>query len=400
MGRGMRIAINALAVRGGGGERYLLNIVKALVGMGSPHEFWVILGRWHWSLVESLPGEARAIVCESVPRQAWLRMGWEQVILPVLLRRRGIDLLFAAYNNAVLLSHTPEVLLVHNVNPYSRLAIPWSFYGRARNLALRGLGLLSSRVARTVVFVSHESARVIAPRLGIPTSRVRVVHHGWLPFADSTEGETWRRGEVPDRYILAVSDLQPHKNVEVLLGAFDRLVGGGVYPGDLVIVGGQKEMSSSYARRLLAVHQRMLCSERVHFIGSVPHEMLLPVYRGADLFVFPSLEETFGLPMLEAMGVGVPVVVSDWRLAAGGERERVNVGPEICGEAAEYFDPTSSESLADAMQRVLMDHVRRAELARMGQVRAKEFSWDKAATALMAIFEEAAAAPNQNRQLT
>jgi glycosyltransferase involved in cell wall biosynthesis len=124
--------------------------------------------------------------------------------------------------------------------------------------------------------------------------------------------------------------------------------------------------------------------------------MLLPVYRGADLFVFPSLEETFGLPLLEAMGVGIPVVVSDWRLAPGGERERVNVGPEICGEVAEYFDPTSPTSLVGTMQRVLMDHSRRVELARMGQIRAREFSWDKAATALIATFEEAAAAPSRD----
>ncbi len=396
----MRIAINAVAVRGGGGERYLLNIVKALVGMRSPHEFWVILGRWHWPLIASFPAKARAIVCDSVSRQAWLRMGWEQAILPVLLRRWDIDLLFAAYNNAVLLSHTPTVLLVHNISPYSRLSIAWSIYGRARHTALRALGLLSSRVARTVVFVSHASARVMAPRLGIPTSRVRVVHHGWLPFADSTEGESWHRREFPARYILAVSDLQPHKNLEVLLSAFERLVAERAYPGDLVIVGGQREMSSKYAGRLLALSRQSTCAERVHFIGDLPHPMLPPVYRGADLFAFPSLEETFGFPLVEAMGVGVPVIAADWRLAPGGEHERLNVGPEICGDAAEFFDPTSPESLAGAMQRVLTDHGRRAELARMGQIRAKEFSWDKAAAALIGIFEEAAAAANHNQKVT
>ena len=128
--------------------------------------------------------------------------------------------------------------------------------------------------------------------------------------------------------------------------------------------------------------------------------MLLPVYREADLFVFPSLEETFGLPLVEAMGAGVPVIVSDWRLALGGESDRLNVGPEICGDAAEFFDPTSPDSLAKAMQRVLTNHMRRAELVRMGQVRAKEFSWEKAAAALVALFEEAVAAPYQNRKLT
>ena len=89
------------------------------------------------------------------------------------------------------------------------------------------------------------------------------------------------------------------------------------------------------------------------------------------------------------MGVGVPVVVSDWRLARGGDRDRVNVGPEICGEAAEFFDPTNSASLVEAMRGVLTESARRDELIRMGRARAREFSWDKAAAALLTIFEEA-----------
>jgi glycosyltransferase involved in cell wall biosynthesis len=89
------------------------------------------------------------------------------------------------------------------------------------------------------------------------------------------------------------------------------------------------------------------------------------------------------------MGAGAPLVVSDWRLAPGGERERFNVGPEICGEAAEFFDPTSAASLVEAMRRVLFNHVRRDELVKMGQVQAGKFSWDDAAAALLAIFEEA-----------
>ena len=387
----MRIVINAIAVEGGGGETYLLNMLKGLCAIGSQHEFWVVLATRHRPLLRLIPPQAHAVVCNGVPRQAWLRMAWEQTVLPTLVRRWRIDLLFAAYNTAVLLSPVPIVLLIQNSNPYSRLPIPWSLYARARHVALRALGGLSARVARKVLFVSHASAKVIAPQLGVPASSVRVVHHGWLPLEDSDGVGRRLDLKLPDRYILTVSDLQPHKNLEVLLDAFQRLVATDGYDGHLVIVGGQKDMfSSRYARHLLAIRQRMPCVERVHFTGSVPHEMLLPVYRGADLFVFPSLEETFGLPLLEAMGVGVPVVVSDWRLAPGGERERVNVGPEICGKAAEFFDPTDSASLVKAMQGVLTDRARRDELILRGRARAREFSWDKAAAALLTIFEEAA----------
>lgn len=390
----MRIAINAVAVRGGGGETYLVNILKSLCAVGDAHEFWVILAPRHRPLLKSFPPEAHAVVCDSVPHRAWLRIAWEQIILPILLRRWRVDLLFAAYNTAVFLSPAPIVLLMHNVNPYSNLAVPWSVYGRARHAALRVLGQLSARMARTVVFVSHTSARVMAPRMGLPASRVQVVHHGWSPFEDSDGAASRPDLELPRRYVLTVSDLQPHKNLEVLLEAFQQLVFTDEYPVHLVIAGGQKDMSSEYARHLLAIRERLPCSERIHFVGSLPHQMLLPLYKGADLFVFPSLEETFGLPLVEAMGAGVPVVVSDWRLAPGGEQDRFNVGPEICGEAAEFFDPTSPVSLVEAMRRVLANQVKRDELIRMGQVRVKEFSWDKAAATLIAIFEEATGAPN------
>lgn len=312
-------------------------------------------------------------------------------MLPFLLRRWRIDLLFAAYNTSVILSPAPVVLLTHNFNPYSSLRIPWSFYGRARHMALRLLGRLSAMVAHTVVFVSHSSARMIAPRLKMPTSRVRIVHHGWSPWEDSDQA--WRGPdlELPERYILTVSDIQPHKNLEVLLDAFERLATTDGYPGHLLVVGGEKDMSSNYARHVLAVRDNLACSERIHFVGSLPNHMLPPVYMGAELFVFPSLEETFGMPLVEAMGSGLPLVVSDWRLAPGGEGDRLNVGPEICGGAAEFFEPTNAGSLVEAMRRVLFNPSRRAELIRIGQVRVKEFSWDKAAAALVSIFEEAAA---------
>ena len=386
----MRIAINGLAVQGGGGLTYLKSIVPALCRLGASHEVLLILAGRHRPLLQGMPTQVRAVVCEDVPLAAWSRVAWEQVRLPTLLRRWGADLLFAAYNMAVLRSPIPFVLMAQNFNPYSRLPIAWSLYGRARHVVLRVLGRLSARTARSVVFVSHSSARVMAPRMGVPADRVRVVYHGWSPPDEDTGAKGPLNIRLPKRYILTVGDLQPHKNLEVLLEAFQRLVAMYAYPGHLVIVGDQKDMSSGYTRQLMAVRKRLTCRDRVHFAGRVPHHELFPVYRGSDLFAFPSLEETFGLPLLEAMGVGVPVVVSDWRLAPGGERERVNVGPEICGEAAAFFDPTDSASLVEAMQGVLADRARRDELARRGQVRAREFSWDKAAAALLTIFEEAA----------
>jgi glycosyltransferase involved in cell wall biosynthesis len=386
----MRIVVNAVAVHGGGGQTFLLNILDALCASEPRHEYWVVLTRRQRPLLPLLPAGVRAIVCDGAPIVPGLRVLWEQLALPRLLRRWQADLLLAAFNMAVLRSPVPVVLVVHSVNPYSALTIEWSPYMSLRLAAIRWLGALSARVARTVVFASETSARIIAPRMRVPPDRVRVVHYGW-------RAATFGPSELPEalarlgRYILTVGDLLAHKNVEVLLEAMDRLVAHG-YPGHLAIVG-SLEASPPYARRLLQLRDGRACRDRVHFIGSLPHQALPEVYRRAELFVFPSLEETFGLPLVEAMGAGVPVVVSDWRLARGGEHGRTNAGPEICGPMAEYFDPTEPDSLVAAMRRVLGDPARRDELVRTGPERAAEFSWSRAATALRAICEDARAHP-------
>lgn len=386
----MRIAINALAVDGGGGQTYLLNIVHALCRATVSHEFWVILARRHRELLPLLPPRARPVICRSVLRPAWLRLVWEQIALPWLLRRWRVDLLYAN-NIPVLLSPVPMVVIAQNVEPYSREPLRRSLAQRMRLVVLRVLMGCSARVARYVVFVSHTSARVMAPHMRVPTSQVRVVHHGWPDCWEAPLLGSPASVHVPKPYVLAVADLNPNKNLELLLEAFDSVVAQSRYPGHLVVVGAATRVSGGYEHRLTAVRERLRSRDRIHLVGRVPRRTLLGMYVGADLLVFPSLEETFGLPMLEAMGAGVPVAASDWRLSAGADTNRSNVAPEICGEAAEFFDPLAPASLAAAMRRVLGDPERRAALVQAGKIQAEKFSWERAATALLTIFEEAAA---------
>jgi glycosyltransferase involved in cell wall biosynthesis len=386
----VRIAVNAVAVRGGGGQTYLVNILEALCNSEPAHEYVVIVTPRQRTLASFLPAAVRAIECPSAPGAPWLRVAWEQLVLPTLLRRWRADILFAAFNTAVLVSPVPVVLVSHSVNAYSRLPIRWPLYMSVRHAALRALGRLSARVARAVIFVSETSARVMAPRMGVPESRVHVVHYGWRDTeADAGSARLPDGLALPRRFILTVGDLLEHKNVELLLEAFEELVQANVYPGDLVIIGGSSNASSGYVGRLLARRAQLASRERVHFVGSVPAPAMPAVYAAAELFVLPSLEETFGLPLVEAMGAGVPVVVSDWRLSARGELDRTNVGPEICGPAAEFFDPTDFRSLTRAVGRVLGDDARREEMKRAGRVRARTFSWERAARSLLEIFEQA-----------
>ena len=385
----MRIAINAVAAQGGGSRTYLLHILKALAAASRDHQFVVILSSRQRALLEALPPRIQSVVCFGVPRQAGLRMAWEQTILPLLLARWHIDILYAAFDTAVLLSPVPVVLLSHNCDPFAPARLSRSVYGHARNVILRFLSILSARKARTVVFVSNSSAKMLAHKMRIPESKTRVVYHGWSPI-QGTETDGCRLPEdLPKRYILSVADLYPHKNLEVLLEAFQLLTAKGSYSGDLVLAGARRKNAWGYGRRLLALRETLGCRDRIHFVGSIPHPHLFAVYQNAELFVFPSLYETFALPLVEAMASHIPLVVADWRLAPDGETDRINVGPEICADAAEYFDPMDPRSFAVAMDRVLTDPRRREELVGRGWDRVQEFSWQRSASALLQIFEDA-----------
>jgi glycosyltransferase involved in cell wall biosynthesis len=384
----MRIVVDAVAVQGGGGRTYLLNIMDALAASSRVHDYVVVLTTRQRELAASMPAGVRTLVCRSAPASPWLRILWEQIVVPRILRRERADLLFAAFNTAPLFTAVPVVLVAHSVNAYSELPIPWPSAMVLRHAGLRWLGRRSASVARRVVFVSQTAAQFMGPKMGVPPERVRIVHYGWRPpqNGDAPSGPL----ALPDRYVLTVGDLLDHKNVETLLEAFDILVGQTNYPGDLVVVGGAQDASPAYAARLDAMHGRLRHRDRVHFAGRLAWADVLAAYRRADLFALPSLEETFGLPLVEAMGAGVPVVAADWRLNPAGDSRRTNVGPEICGEVAEFFDPEDPAALADAMRRILEHPARRDALAREGPIRAAQFSWERAAIELLAVFDEAA----------
>ncbi len=279
--RRLRIVVNAVAVAGGGGQTYLVNILEALCASEPLHEYTVVLTPRQRALANLLPAAVRIREFPGAPGPAWLRIGWEQAILPAVLRRWQPDLLFAAFNTAVLLSPVPIVLVAHSVNAYSRLPIRWPLYMTIRHAALRRLGLFSGRIAGAVVFVSETSARLTAPRMRVPESRTRVVHYGWRAPADAGPGVA-DVPTLPERYILTVGDLLEHKNVEVLLEAFVRLVEDHGYTGDLVVVGGTPGGSVSYVRGLLAKREQLACRDRVHFVGSVPGAAMPEVYRAAE----------------------------------------------------------------------------------------------------------------------
>jgi glycosyltransferase involved in cell wall biosynthesis len=205
-------------------------------------------------------------------------------------------------------------------------------------------------LADAIVCVSESTRRDLLAYYEVDPSRAITIHsgHGTPATEEPVDG-------LPSRYLLFVSTIEPRKNLGTLLDAFERLE----YDGSLVVVGRVGWKSETIVPRL--------SGGRVVHLDYLPAAKLAYVYRHAEAFVFPSIYEGFGFPLLEAMGHGVPVVAA-----------RSSSLPEIGGDAALYFDPSSADELRAALQRVLSDSTLREEMIARGREQVGKFRWDVA----------------------
>jgi glycosyltransferase involved in cell wall biosynthesis len=230
--------------------------------------------------------------------------------------------------------------------------------------------------ADLVLADSHSTKDDLMELLAVEPARIEVVYPGveerFHPIEDQTLLEQVRnRYNLPPRFILGLGTLQPRKNFTRLIEAYSLLVIR--YPSlHLVIAGGKGWLYEE----IFATVERLGLEEKVVFPGFVADEHLPALYNLADLFVFPSLYEGFGLPPLEAMACGTPVITSD-----------ASSLPEVVGQAGLMVEATDVESLAEAMQRVLEDDALREGMIARGLEQARKFTWGKAAAKLLSLYE-------------
>lgn len=228
----------------------------------------------------------------------------------------------------------------------------------------RRFAMLSRHAAECsdlVIAVSKFTADQVTDHLGIPSSRIRVVHHGVRPLPHR---------DVPrEPLVLHVGAIQRRKNIARLIGAFQSLPA----PWKLVLAGsagfGAEEIESALAHNP--------ARDRIQITGYVSRDDLATLYSRASIFAFPSLDEGFGMPILEAMSHGVPVLTSS-RSAL----------PEVAGDAALLVDPFETDEIAGGLIKLANDNVLRADLQAKGEQRAKEFTWTKAVEQTRAAYEE------------
>jgi glycosyltransferase involved in cell wall biosynthesis len=300
-----------------------------------------------------------------------VRILWEQTALPVAAR--GCDLLHGLAFVAPLVAPCPTVVTVYDL---SFMRTPERFRPGNR-WYLETFTRWSCRRARRVIAISENTKRDVMELLHIPGERVDVVYPGvdarFRPLPPEQVAAFRAAKGLPERFVLYLGTIEPRKNLTVLLEAYAALRRGG-RTSQLVLAGGKGWMFEEVFARIEALALR----DDVILPGYVPDEELPLWYNAAEVFVYPSLYEGFGIPPLEALACGKPAVVSN-----------VSALPEAVGDAGLLVRPGDAAELADALQRLLGDAALRAELGARGRAHAARFSWERAAAETVAVYHRA-----------
>lgn len=309
-----------------------------------------------------------------------------QALVPIIARRLKVSAVFCSGSIASAfggLGSGPKVVInMLNAGP---LAGDMVVAGRSRDTYRRVALPAGLRTAARVITPSETTRQDLIERYSLEPGHVSVVplavdHDRFHPADDDpsvrkAELERLTALEIQQPYVLFVSALWPYKNATSLVAAFVELVRDRKIPHTLVLAG--KDGGDGPRLRELARAHGM--ADRVILTGHVPDADLPVLYRHADVFVYPSLVESFGLPLLEAMASGAPVVAADgWAI------------PEVCGGAAQICNATDTAGLAGAIDRVLSSDTVRAEMVERGVARARNFSWSRVVRETLTVIERAA----------
>lgn len=367
----MRIGVNALfLIPGGvgGTETYLRGLLDGLAEIDHRNEYFVFTNRETGP--DLVPKQANFTMLPQPVRATVrpLRILWEQTGLAWAARRLRLDVMLNPGFTAPLLLHCPQVTVFHDMQhkrhpeyfrwfdlPFWRFFLFWS-----------------ARVSKLVLAISSATARDVLRYYRLPEDRVRVTPLG----VEQAFFEVALRRK-PERFVLTASTLHPHKNLDGLMRAFAEFRR--MRPEFRLVVCGLHGFAKEPLHEL---RESLGLREAVDFPGWLPRQEVHELFARAWAFIYPSLFEGFGLPVLEAMAAGVPMAYS-----------AIDPLTQIAGDAGLPFDPRDVRAIANALERVVDDGELRARLAKAGPERAAAFSWAQTAHKTLQALENASGLP-------
>ena len=379
----MRIGIDLFSLvpgmgRGGGFHRYATSLVQGLFELEDDHQYILFVNRLGGDFFPSGKRFTKVVVSLPPRRKVWpFRILWQQVLLPTYIRRLRLDTIHFPFDTATFFPGVRYVVTIHDLiaDTFYPVHFPGSI-SRAKSTYLFRAKRSAAARAAAVICPSRATAEGVVRHYDVPEEKITVIPEApgnrYLAVGDTTASPI----NTDRPYALSVVSLSPHKNIEILVQAFARARTLYGLPHELRIVG----MPGTSGRRIGRYLSNGVPNDvRVHYLGFVEESTLAAMYRDASLLVYIPWVEGFGLPPLEAMAVGLPVVASN-----------VSSLPEVCGDAALLVPPGDVDAVAHAIGRVLTDSTVAQRLSEAGRCHAKGFSWSKAAVETRAIYERIA----------
>jgi glycosyltransferase involved in cell wall biosynthesis len=364
----MRIAIDARKLHDFGIGTYIRNLVRELARLDQQNEYVLICRPEDIEFGAGLGANFRAVSETARPYSVG-----EQIKIPLDLVRERAHLLHEPHYVLPAATRCRTVVTIHDC---IHLMFPQYLPGSLAHLYARTTMWIAVRRSDRILTVSDASKRDILRFFDVPEEKVEVIHNAiderfLVPPDEAQVDRIRQRYQLDHPFLLYVGNIKPHKNLERLIEAFGRARAGGMGDLRLIIIGDEL---SKYPPLRQAVHRHRL-DAHVRFLGFQPHDRLAVFYRLARAFVFPSLYEGFGLPPLEAMACGTPVVTSN-----------VSSLPEVAGGAALLVDPYDPASIADGITRAVTDEPLRTSLIGRGLTRVRAFSWTTSVAAIHRIY--------------
>jgi len=365
------IDVTALPPQPFGAANYIINLVQALLRVDTTNEYVIFAKPRHASLFDA----TLAQIVLSAFDSPLLRIVWEQTALPILARQHRLDVLHSPHYTMPLAKPCRSVVTIHDLTffLYPQMHLLY------KRLFFRTMMRLATYHADALIAISHSTRADMLKILHASPDKIQVIHYGlashFQPVSDTRVLDAFcQQYHLPHPFILYVGNFEPRKNLPILVRAFARLVHNGV-PHSLVLAGTRGWNDNA----IFTVIEELGLKARILFPGYIPQSELPILYSAADLFVYPSLYEGFGLPVLEAMACGVPVITS-----------AVSSMPEVTGDAGILIAPGDVDALASAMLRVLTDRALHATLVARGVARARMFSWERTAQATLDVYTRVA----------
>lgn len=371
-GKTVRIGFDARVLIHSGIGVYAYNLIESLLECAPDDDFVCFVDPKTQSLLPEKAKAEAAVINVGVVSLS-LR---QHVVFPATSRTQDLDIYHYPHFDMPLFQPYPSVLTIHDLHP---MLIP-GYTSALKRLYFKWIATLNARRARAVIAVSENTREIVSEYLGVPSEKIMVVYNGvaeqYRVIEDSILiNRACEKYGLPPGFVLFVGNHKPHKNLERLLEAYSNVDAGLQEKHPLVLAGKGSDAEDTALRAKIA---QLGLMDNVRLVGFVSNEDLPLLYNAAIAFVFPSIYEGFGLPVVEAMRCGVPVITSD-----------TSSLKEIGQPAARMVDPYNVDDLSAALMQVLSDPALRGEMRYSGLKWASTFTWRQAAEQTLSVYRMA-----------